>query len=118
MPFILDEEGKLETETQKALGLANKDVTGLEDQHIEVSAACNRVPVLDGHTACFSLKSKNRPPPSVEDATQVMREYVPEALKLGCRINPQNFVVVMEEPDRPQQRLDRETDRRYAVCVG
>jgi aspartate-semialdehyde dehydrogenase len=47
-----------------------------------------------------------------------MREYVSEAQTLGCPSAPNKAIVVMEEPDRPQPRLDRETDRGYAVSVG
>jgi aspartate-semialdehyde dehydrogenase len=119
VPFISGEEDKLETEAQKILGSVNANITGFEDQsQLKVSAACNRVPVLDGHTACVSLRFKNRPPPSAEQVKQAMREYVSEAQKLGAPSAPQNAIVVMEEPDRPQPRLDRETDRGYAVSVG
>ena len=118
VPFISGEEDKLESEAQKILGSVNKDITGFEDQHLRVSAACNRVPVLDGHTACVSLRFAKRPPPSAEEVKQAMREYVSDAQKLGCPSAPQNAIVVMEEPDRPQPRLDRETDRGYAVSVG
>jgi aspartate-semialdehyde dehydrogenase len=118
VPFISGEEDKLETEAQKILGGVNADVTGFVDQKVRISAHCNRVPVLDGHTACVSLRFQNRPPPSAEDVKQAMREYVSEAQTLGCPSAPQNAIVVMEEPDRPQPRLDRETDRGYAVSVG
>ena len=119
VPFISGEEDKMETEAQKILGGVNSEVTGFEDQSgLKISAACNRVPVLDGHTACVSLRFKNRPAPRAEDVKQAMREYVSEAQKLGCPSAPQNAIVVMEEPDRPQPRLDRETDRGYAVSVG
>jgi aspartate-semialdehyde dehydrogenase len=47
-----------------------------------------------------------------------MREYTTEAQTLGCPSAPKNALVVMDEPDRPQPRLDRETDRGYAVSVG
>jgi aspartate-semialdehyde dehydrogenase len=47
-----------------------------------------------------------------------MREYVSEAQELGCPSAPENAIVVMEESDRPQPRLDRETGRGYAVSVG
>ena len=56
VPFTSGEEDKLETEAQKILGSVNDEVTGFVDQHLKVSAACNRVPVLDGHTACVSLR--------------------------------------------------------------
>jgi len=118
VPFISGEEDKLETEAQKILGSVNGDVTGFVDQPLKVSAHCNRVPVLDGHTACVSLKFQRRPPPSAEEVKTAMREYVSEAQKLGCPSAPERAIVVMEEPDRPQPRLDRETDRGYAVSVG
>jgi len=118
VPFISGEEDKLETEAQKILGTVNGDVTGFVDQSLKVSAHCNRVPVLDGHTACVSLKFKKQPPPSAEEVKTAMREYVSEAQKLGCPSAPKSAIVVMEEPDRPQPRLDRETDRGYAVSVG
>jgi aspartate-semialdehyde dehydrogenase len=118
VPFISGEEDKLETEAQKILGGVNDEVTGFVDQHLKISAACNRVPVLDGHTACVSLRFQRRPPPSAEEVKQAMREYVSEAQTLGCPSAPEKAIVVMESPDRPQPRLDRETDRGYAVSVG
>ncbi|KAF2757361.1 aspartate-semialdehyde dehydrogenase [Pseudovirgaria hyperparasitica] len=119
VPLISGEEDKLETEAQKILGNVNSDITGFEDQRdLRVSAACNRVPVLDGHTACVSLRFAKRPPPNADQVKAAMREYVSEAQKLGCPSAPKNAIVVMEEPDRPQPRLDRETDRGYAVSVG
>jgi len=118
VPFISGEEDKLETEAQKILGGVNGDVTGFVDQPLRVSAACNRVPVLDGHTACVSLRFQRRPAPSAEEVKQAMREYVSDAQKLGCPSAPERAIVVMESPDRPQPRLDRETDRGYAVSVG
>jgi aspartate-semialdehyde dehydrogenase len=118
VPFISSEEDKLETEAQKILGSVKDEVTGFVDQHLKVSAACNRVPVLDGHTACVSLRFVKRPPPSAEEVKQAMREYTSEVQTLGCPSAPSRAIVVMEEPDRPQPRLDRETDKGYAVSVG
>ncbi|KAB8356674.1 hypothetical protein FH972_024250 [Carpinus fangiana] len=118
VPFISGEEDKLETEAQKILGSVNADVTGFQDQTLKVSAACNRVPVLDGHTACVSLRFAKRPAPSAEEVKDALRSYVSEAQTLGCPSAPEQAIVVMDEPDRPQPRLDRETDRGYAVSVG
>lgn len=80
---------------------------------MKVSAACNRVAVLDGHMGCVSLCFAKRPPPIAEEVKQAMRKYVLEAQTLGCPSAPQNAIVVMGEPDRPQPRLDRETDRAW-----
>ncbi|KAF2703957.1 aspartate-semialdehyde dehydrogenase [Pleomassaria siparia CBS 279.74] len=118
VPYISGEEDKLQPEASKILGSVNGEVTGFVEQPMKISAACNRVPVLDGHTACVSLRFQKRPPPSAEEVKKAMREYVSEAQTLGCPSAPNKAIIVMEEPDRPQPRLDRETDRGYAVSVG
>lgn len=118
VPYISGEEDKLQPEAQKILGSVNGEVTGFVDQSMKISAACNRVPVLDGHTACVSLRFQKRPAPSAEEVKNALREYISEAQTLGCPSAPDKAIIVMEEPDRPQPRLDRETDRGYAVSVG
>ena len=47
-----------------------------------------------------------------------MQDYVSDAQKLGCPSAPSQAIVVMDEPDRPQPRLDRDLDGGYAVSVG
>ncbi|KAK4673787.1 aspartate-semialdehyde dehydrogenase [Podospora pseudopauciseta] len=119
VPFISGEEDKLETEAQKILGSINAEATAFEDQKtLRVSAACNRVPVLDGHTACVSLRFAQRPPPTAEQVKEAMREYVSEAQRLGCPSAPEPPIKVFDEPDRPQPRLDRELSKGYTVSVG
>lgn len=119
VPFISGEEDKLETEARKILGSINSENTAfVEQEDLRISAACNRVPVLDGHTACVSLRFERRPPPSAEEVKRAMSEYVSDAQKLGCPSAPAQAIVVCEEPDRPQPRLDRELERGYAVSVG
>jgi aspartate-semialdehyde dehydrogenase len=121
VPFISGEEDKLETEAQKILGKVNGEVTGFNDQSdLKISAACNRVAVLDGHMACVSLRFKNRngPRPSAEAVKKAFRDYVSEAQTLGCPSAPEPSILVMEESDRPQPRLDRNTQNGYTVSVG
>ncbi|KKA30882.1 hypothetical protein TD95_004543 [Thielaviopsis punctulata] len=119
VPFISGEEDKLEPEARKILGSLNADATAFETQAgLRVSAACNRVPVLDGHTACVSLRFAQRPPPSAEQVKEAMRKYVSEASKLGCPSAPEQAIVVFDEADRPQPRLDRNISNGYAISVG
>lgn len=119
VPFISGEEDKMEIESQKILGSINADATAFETQSsLKISAACNRVPVLDGHTACVSLRFAKRPSPSAEDVKQAMKDYASEALKIGCPSAPENAISVFDEEDRPQPRLDRELQRGYSVSVG
>ncbi|ERF68908.1 aspartate-semialdehyde dehydrogenase [Endocarpon pusillum Z07020] len=119
VPYIAGEEDKLETEAQKILGSINKDGTGFDEQSgLTVGATCTRVGVTDGHMAYVSLRFVNRPPPSADQVKAALREYVAEAQKLGCPSAPEQAIVVFEEPDRPQPRLDRDISGGYAVSVG
>lgn len=119
VPYIAGEEDKLETEAQKILGSINKDGTGFDEQSgLTVGATCTRVGVTDGHMAYVSLRFVKRPPPSADQVKAALREYVAEAQKLGCPSAPEQAIVVFEEPDRPQPRLDRDISGGYAVSVG
>ncbi|GMM37715.1 aspartate-semialdehyde dehydrogenase [Saccharomycopsis crataegensis] len=121
IPYISGEEEKIEWETKKILANVNKLGDGfdlLTENDIKVSAQCTRVPVSDGHTECISLKFKNRPAPSVEQVKQALRDYVCDAYKTGCHSAPKNSIVVLEEDDRPQPRLDRNRGNGYSVTVG
>ncbi|KAL9116985.1 MAG: hypothetical protein Q9187_006483 [Circinaria calcarea] len=118
VPYISGEEDKLEVEAQKMLGSVNDDVTGFVDQPLKISASCNRVAVLDGHLACVDLRFQRRPPPTAEEVKETMRNHTSEVQTLQCPSAPPQTIVVMEELDRPQPRLDRETGRGYAVSVG
>ncbi|KAI9785653.1 MAG: hypothetical protein M1816_008276 [Peltula sp. TS41687] len=119
VPYISGEEDKLEPEAQKILGSMNSEATAFEHQsRLKISAACNRVPVLDGHTACVSLRFQKRPPPSADEVKRALRDYMSEVQKLECPSAPKDAILVMDEVDRPQPRLDRETQGGYTVSVG
>jgi aspartate-semialdehyde dehydrogenase len=119
VPFISGEEDKLETEARKILGDINREATAFEEQSsLRISAACNRVAVLDGHTACVSIRFTRRPPPSAEQVKNAMREYVSDIQKLRCPSAPKNAITVFDEDDRPQPRLDRDLQGGYTVSVG
>jgi aspartate-semialdehyde dehydrogenase (non-peptidoglycan organisms) len=121
IPYISGEEDKMEWETKKILGstnAANTEFVPLSDDVMKVSAQCNRVAVTDGHTECISLRFANRPPPSLASVKKTLSEYVCEATKLGCHSAPKNTIHVLEQPDRPQPRLDRNRDNGYGVSVG
>lgn len=119
VPFIQGEEDKLEAEARKILGTISADATTLADRpELRISSACNRVPVLDGHVVCVSLRFVRRPPPSAAEVRRVLGAYTTEAQTLGCPSAPRPPIVVKEEQDRPQPRLDRELSGGYAVSVG
>ena len=119
VPYIKGEEDKLEPEARKILGALNDGKTAFVNQEgLRVSATCNRVPVLDGHTACVSLSFERRPAPTAEECKAALRDYVPEAKTLGCPSAPEPAIMVFEEADRPQPRLDRDLGNGYTVSVG
>ena len=121
IPYISGEEDKLETEAQKILGTLNDSHSQVVEQSdLQVGATCTRVGVTDGHMAYVSLRfaDRSRPPPTAEQVTTALREYVSEAQKLGCPSAPEKSIVVFDEPDRPQPRLDRDISGGYAVSVG
>lgn len=118
IPYIPGEEAKIPTEARKILGNLNADQSGFIDQPLRVSVACNRVPVLNGHTVCVSLRFVNRPAPSISAVRDALVQYTSEVQALGCPSAPQRAIVVLDEPDRPQPRLDRDTERGYACSVG
>ncbi len=59
VPFIGGEEPKMESETQKILGtFEGGKIVPLD---AKVSASCNRVPVVNGHTICVSVEFEKKP---------------------------------------------------------
>jgi len=119
VPFIDGEEEKMEYETLKIMGNVNSNATGFcLLPSTSVSATCNRVPVVDGHTECVSVKFERRPPPSPERVIAALESYVSEAQQIGCHSAPQKIVVVNHAKDRPQPRLDRDAGNGYSVTVG
>ena len=122
VPFIGGEEEKMEWETKKILGSLIADTeheTGfaLRDE-MNVSATCTRVPVIDGHTESVSVRFARRPPPSIEAVRAALVDFSCEAQKLECPSAPQVAIEVHDADDRPQPRLDRDSQRGAGVSVG
>jgi aspartate-semialdehyde dehydrogenase len=114
IPFIGGEEEKMEQETQKILG----DLVGtrIEPLAARVSAQCNRVPVVDGHTLTVSVELERKP--SEAEMIGAMRGWRGLPQKLGLPSAPPCPVMYLEEADRPQPRRDVERENGMAVFVG
>ncbi|HVX65478.1 MAG TPA: aspartate-semialdehyde dehydrogenase [Bryobacteraceae bacterium] len=114
IPFIGGEEEKMQQETQKILGEYKGD--RIEPLAARVSAHCNRVPVVDGHTVTVSVELASKP--SESDLLEALRSFrsVPQEKKLPSA--PAQPVIYMTEPDRPQPRRDVERERGMAAFVG
>jgi aspartate-semialdehyde dehydrogenase len=112
VPYIGKEEEKMESETLKLLGAF--DGKAVKDAPFWVSAACHRVAVLDGHTMSIWLQTKkDTTPKQVKDA---FLKFDPGLSDLPT--SPEKSIIVREEPDRPQPRLDRMQGRGMSVSVG
>lgn len=121
VPLIGGEEEKMEWELSKILGGISTDQTSFDlrqSEPMKISAACNRVPVLDGHTECASIRFVQRPPPSPEQVKEALRKFTCEVQTLQCPSAPAQAVYVHEELDRPQPRLDRYFQNGSGVNVG
>jgi aspartate-semialdehyde dehydrogenase len=116
VPFISGEEEKSEIEPQKIMG---KIVNGkiVNDTSMKISAHCNRVPVIDGHTACVSLEFGAKKP-SLEEIKKIWKEFRSEPQELNLPFAPKKPIIYREESNRPQPRKDRDTDKGMAVTVG
>jgi len=114
IPFIGGEEEKVQQETQKILGDFRGD--HIEPLAARVSAHCNRVPVVDGHTITVSVELSAKP--SEQELIAAFRGFtgVPQERQLPSA--PAQPVIYMEERDRPQPRRDAGRERGMAAFVG
>lgn len=114
IPFIGGEEEKMQIETQKIMG----DV--VDGQFVplaaSVSAHCNRVPVVDGHTVTVSVEFANKP--SLADIRAAFDNFQGLPQQRNLPSAPKRPVIYMEQNDRPQPRRDVERERGMAVFVG
>ncbi|MDM7935268.1 MAG: aspartate-semialdehyde dehydrogenase [Methanothrix sp.] len=112
IPYIAGEEEKVETEPQKILGTF--DGERVVNAEFTVSASCHRVPVMDGHTEAVWVKMRDDPTPA--EVKKAMEQFDPGLEDLPT--SPERALIVKEEVDRPQPRLDRNRGRGMAVSVG
>jgi len=114
IPFIKGEEEKVEQEAQKILG--ELEGGAIRPLAARVSAHCNRVPVLDGHTVIASVELSAKP--DVETLRAAMENFtgVPQQRRLPSA--PARPLIYLPECDRPQPRRDAERERGMAVFIG
>jgi aspartate-semialdehyde dehydrogenase len=113
VPYIKNEEEKMEAETLKLLGRLNGRV--VEPLAAKMSAHCNRVPVEDGHTESVSIRLSRKA--TREELLAAWAEFVPLAGK-DLPTAPAQPVEYVAAEDRPQPRLDRMRGSGMAATVG
>ncbi|UCC84620.1 MAG: aspartate-semialdehyde dehydrogenase [Gemmatimonadota bacterium] len=114
LPHIGGEEEKLECEPQKILG-------ALEDGRVRpaafpVSAQTHRVPVAHGHLLAVSVKFEE--PAGPDDVAAVLSGFRGAVLEERLPSAPDRAIEVVEDPTRPQPRLDRDRGAGMTVTVG
>lgn len=114
IPYISDEEDKLESELRKFLGsLGDGEVVSAP---MAVSAHCNRVAVENGHTVCVSVRLRERA--AADEVIAALRDWTGAEAARGLPSSPERPLHVADAPDRPQPRRDVARGGGMTVTVG
>ena len=119
VPFIRNEEEKMQEEFGKLLGQVEGD--GIRSLDARISAHCNRVAVEDGHTECVSVKLKRSAThEDIVEAWANFQPFGPTASHRGVHLPtaPIHPIEFEASVDRPQPRLDRNRGNGMATTVG
>jgi aspartate-semialdehyde dehydrogenase len=114
IPYISGEEEKIESEPRKILGRYENG------RHVfaefRISAQTNRVPTIDGHLMTISLKLHKRVP--LTEIVRAIDSFTGEPQRLALPSAPRKPLHYIDEPDRPQPRLDRDRENGMSVSIG
>jgi len=114
IPYIKNEEEKVEREALKILG--RYEGGRIIPADFKISASCHRVNVLDGHLEAVFVELGRGADP--EEVAEVMRRFRGRPQELKLPTAPENPIIVRDEPDRPQPRLDRNAGGGMSIVVG
>ena len=114
LPHINGEEEKIETETRKILGQYLNE--RIEAAPMAVSAQCHRVNVADGHMAAVRVKLARKA--ELDHLRDALASFTSLPQELALYSAPLNPIVVRDEPDRPQPKLDRDAGNGMTITVG
>ena len=115
IPYIGGEEEKSEQEPLKLWGHIENGVI-VPASAPSITAQCFRVACSDGHMAAVFASFKRKP--SEAEIKRAWAEFSGPAQELALPSAPKQFIHYFEQADRPQTKLDRETENGMAVCVG
>jgi aspartate-semialdehyde dehydrogenase len=114
LPDIPEEGAKIERETRKILG----ELSGgaVRPAEFMVSAMTYRVPVEDGHTESVSVELARKA--SGEEVIAAWEQFRGGEDVRGLPSAPENPVVYLAEPHRPQPRRDVDTGGGMSTVIG
>ncbi|MFW5748845.1 MAG: aspartate-semialdehyde dehydrogenase [Chloroflexota bacterium] len=114
IPWVGGDEGKMETEPGKMLGLFNG--AGILPFEVISSATCTRVPVIDGHLVNISVELAQKPAlDAILEAWAAFRGPDPVSSLPSA---PDRPVIYLPQTDRPQPRRDRDAGRGMTTSIG
>ena len=114
IPYIPKEEEKVQVETKKILGKMNSKAITPSD--FRVSCTCTRVPVIDGHTESVFVETST--PCEAEEVKKEMLRFSKNVSIKGLPAAPKDYILVHDDPTRPQPRIDREINDGMTTVVG
>ncbi len=116
VPYIKNEEEKMQEEAQKLLGALAADGAHIEPAAFKLSAQCNRVAVEDGHTE--SIYVKLRKTATKAEILAAWSNFTALPQQLGLPTAPKVAVQYLEANDRPQPNMDRDLGNGMTTAVG
>jgi len=114
LPHIGGEEEKIETETKKILGRFVDE--RIDHATMAVSAQCHRVNVADGHMAAVHVKLARKA--DLRELRETLASFRSLPQEMGLHSAPAAPIVVRDEADRPQPKLDRDAGRGMTITIG
>jgi aspartate-semialdehyde dehydrogenase len=114
VPYIDGEEEKMEWEPRKMLGRLQDDEVALAD--LTISAQANRVAVIDGHMLCLSVELEKKA--ELDAVKQALRQFAAPEVSRALPSAPNCPILLRDEVDRPQPRLDLTAGGGMTTVVG
>lgn len=103
IPYIKDEEEKVESEPTKILG--SLEGNRIVNARFRISAMCHRVATTDGHLESVYLETEKRV--DLGRVKKALKDFTGLPQNLHLPSSPTCPIVVDDRPDRPQVKLDR-----------
>jgi aspartate-semialdehyde dehydrogenase len=113
VPYIPNEEEKVQKEAKKILGIVG--AAGIAPAAFGVSCTCTRVAVQDGHTESVFVELEK--PATPDEVKAAMQNFNAQAAT-GLPSAPCNMITVSDDPFRPQPKWDRLLEDGMTTVVG
>lgn len=116
IPYIKGEEEKMISEPRKILGEFSAADETVRPADMIISPTCTRVATRDGHLEAVSIELEREA--HIDEVVAAFREFTSLPYELGCPSAVHPTLIVRDEQDRPQTRMDRDAGNGMAVTVG